>query len=345
MKKLLLVLLLLGLLAALAAGFAYQTVTEWLHEPMQAGSSEVIELTVARGDTVRDVAAEFANYPWFKYPRLWSAYAQREQLASKIQAGDYQIQSSLSPVEFLDKLVAGKVEYQQLRIIEGSTYKQMLEKVKGNEFIDQTIESWSDEKLSEALGLPPGSELEGWFYPDTMRFAPGVTDLELLRKGMQAMQAVLDEEWAERADNLPYETPYEALIMASIVEKETGRADEREKIAGVFVRRLRKKMRLQTDPTVIYGLGDEYSGNLRKRHLTSDTPYNTYTRKGLPPTPIALSGRAAVHAALHPADGDELFFVARGDGSHYFSATLAEHEKAVREYQINRRRKDYRSAP
>jgi len=188
-------------------------------------------------------------------------------------------------------------------------------------------------------------QLEGWFYPDTIVFSEGTSDIALLQQGKKKMEEVLSAEWQARAENLPYESPYEALVMASIVEKETGRAEERQEIAGVFVRRLNKGMRLQTDPTVIYGLGDSFQGNLRHRHLRADTPYNTYTRHGLPPSPIALPGQDAIHAALNPASGDTLFFVAKGDGSHYFSKTLAEHERAVNEYQRLKRRKDYRSSP
>ena len=187
---------------------------------------------------------------------------------------------------------------------------------------------------------------EGWLYPDTYVYHSGEGVSSVLRQAYQRMRGQLAEAWEQRAADLPYHSPYEALIMASIVEKETGVIAERPVIAGVFVRRMQKNMRLETDPTVIYGLGPQFDGNLRKKHLQDRTnPYNTYRQKGLPPTPIALAGRAALDAALNPAAGDELYFVARGDGSHQFSATLEEHNKAVRKYQIFRRKKDYRSAP
>ena len=190
----------------------------------------------------------------------------------------------------------------------------------------------------QQLGAP-GQPAEGRFYPDTYRFARGTTDAAFLRRAYQAMEGVLAQEWAGRSPNLPYASPDEALIMASIVERETGMIDERAEIAGVFVRRLQKKMRLQTDPSVIYGLGAKFDGNLRKRDLLADGPYNTYTRAGLPPTPICLPGRAALNAAMHPAAGKTLYFVARGDGSHVFTETFADHDAAVRKYQLRRRRR------
>jgi UPF0755 protein len=188
-----------------------------------------------------------------------------------------------------------------------------------------------------------GTHYEGQFLPDTYHFPKNLTDVEFLKRAYSAMQTVLKEEWDNRAVGLSYKNSYEALIMASIIEKETGQASEREQISGVFVRRLEKRMRLQTDPTVIYGMGDKYKGNIRKRDLLRDTPYNTYRRHGLPPTPIALPGRDAIHAALHPAESDALYFVARGDGSHQFSATLKEHNNAVIKYQLKGRVRSFSS--
>ncbi|MEM8498309.1 MAG: endolytic transglycosylase MltG [Pseudomonadota bacterium] len=334
-----------AVLAVLAFSAAAYLSWQWLHEsPLHENAQQRLEVTIHSGETLGKLAAELSNEQWLRYPRLWLAYARYKGLATKIQAGHYQLEPDLSPVQLLDKLVDGDVELRQLRVIEGSRYADMLKIVRDHSSIEQTRADWSEKELQLTLGLPPEMALEGWFYPDTMLFAEGTTDISLLKSGYARMREVLASEWAQRADDLPYETAYEALIMASIVEKETGRASERAEIAGVFVRRLIKRMRLQTDPTVIYGLGPDFDGNIRYRHLREDTPYNTYTRAGLPPSPIALPGRAAIHAALHPADGESLFFVAKGDGSHYFSKTLEEHEKAVREYQL-KRRKDYRSSP
>lgn len=332
-------------LAALAASAVTYLAWQWLHEgPLSENNQEQLEITIQSGQTLGKLAAQLSSEQWLRYPKVWLAYARYKGLATRIQAGSYRLEAGLSPVQLLDKLVDGDVELRQLRVIEGSRYADMLEILRAHSAVEQTLTDWSDDALKQALGLDPEMALEGWFYPDTMLFAEGTTDISLLQAGYARMQEVLTSEWRQRADNLPYETAYEALIMASIVEKETGRASERAEIAGVFVRRLNKRMRLQTDPTVIYGLGPDFDGNIRYRHLREDTPYNTYTRAGLPPSPIALPGRAAIHAALHPTDGETLFFVAKGDGSHYFSKTLEEHEKAVREYQL-KRRKDYRSSP
>lgn len=338
-------LLSLALLTALASSATVYLAWQWLHEgPLHEDNQNTLEITIQSGQSLGKLATELSNEQWLRHPKVWLAYARYKGLATQIQAGRYRLEADFSPVQLLNKFVDGDVELRQLRVIEGSRYADMLQIVRGNAAIEQTLTDWSEDALKKILGLAPEMALEGWFYPDTMLFAEGTTDISLLKAGYARMQEVLASEWQRKADNLPYETAYEALIMASIVEKETGRASERAEIAGVFVRRLNKRMRLQTDPTVIYGLGPDFDGNIRYRHLREDTPYNTYTRAGLPPSPIALPGRAAIHAALHPADGETLFFVAKGDGSHYFSRTLEEHEKAVREYQL-KRRKDYRSSP
>ena len=205
------------------------------------------------------------------------------------------------------------------------------------------LEGPADDRILELVA--PIGQPEGFFFPDSYHYARGATDWDIVQRAHAQMRAILEQEWQGRAEDLPYETPYEALIMASIIERETGLPAEREEIAGVFVRRLLLGMRLQTDPTVIYGLGSNFDGNLKRKHLADKgNPYNSYRHSGLPPTPIALPGRADIHAALHPAAGDTLYFVARGDGGHVFSATLAEHEQAVRKYQL-RRKKNYRSSP
>jgi UPF0755 protein len=222
-----------------------------------------------------------------------------------------------------------------LTLVEGWTFRQVMEALQADERLEHLIEDPSAEAVMARLGRR-GVHPEGRFFPDTYHFTRGSSDLDILKRAHAAMERVLAEEWEARADGLPIESPDEALILASIIEKETGLASERAEIAGVFVRRLRLGMRLQTDPTVIYGLGDDFDGNLRRADLRNDHPYNTYVHAGLPPTPIALPGREAIRAALNPADGETLYFVARGDGSHAFSVTLEEHNRAVRKYQLGK---------
>lgn len=262
---------------------------------------------------------------------------------TRIRAGDYELTSGMSVANLVDAMVRGDVKHWTVRVIEGRTFRDLRRVLAEAERLQKVTTDWPDEKIMEALGRP-GEHPEGRFFPDTYMYTSTDSDLDLLRRAYQRMETVLAEEWAGRKEGLPYKSPYEALIMASIVERETGVPEERAEVAGVFVRRLQKGMRLQTDPTVIYGMGDNYKGRISSRDLRTYTPYNTYRIHGLPPTPIALPGREAIHSALHPDDGDTLYFVARGDGTHVFSRTLAEHQKAVRAYQLNRR-KDYRSSP
>jgi len=261
--------------------------------------------------------------------------ARIEGAASAIKAGEYRIEPGLKPRELLALWVSGKTVLQALQLIEGWRFADAVKLVRAAPTLSHTLPQDLDAAaLMVALGRP-GQTPEGRLFPDTYRFTKGMSDVAFLRNALAAQDRVLAEEWAQRAPNLPYDAPEQALTMASIIEKETGVAAERPQIAGVFVRRLQLGMRLQTDPTVIYGIGEAYDGNIRSRDLVTDTPYNTYTRDGLPPTPICLPGREAIHAALHPADGDALYFVAKGDGTHHFSATLAEHNSAVRRYQLH----------
>jgi UPF0755 protein len=236
-------------------------------------------------------------------------------------------------MELLGQFTSGDVKLYSFTIIEGWNHWELLQALHDDDFIDTTLtdEDWPG--LLEELGAE-GGHPEGLFLPETYRFPRNTSDRNVLRQAYGLMQDVLAEEWQTKAENLPIATPYEALVLASIIEKETARGDERPRISGVFTRRLEKRMRLQTDPTVIYGVGPGFNGNLTRRDLQTDTPYNTYTRGGLPPTPIAMPGRAAINAALHPADGEELYFVATGlaDGSHTFSATKDEHDAAVAQY-------------
>ncbi|MEM7020216.1 MAG: endolytic transglycosylase MltG, partial [Pseudomonadota bacterium] len=251
----------------------------------------------------------------------------------RIKAGEYQLPNGASPNRIMDIFIAGKSLEYSLVLVEGWTFRQVLDAVAAHSKLKQTLTGKSHREIMAALNQPD-SHPEGRFFPDTYHFNTGMTDLEFLRRAYLKMEDELANAWSQRTEHLPLTSPEEVLILASLIEKETGQASERREIAGVFVRRLKKDMRLQTDPTVIYGLGEAYTGNLRKVDLQQDTPYNTYTRKGLPPTPIAMPGRAALQAAVNPASGSSLFFVARGDGSHKFSATLQAHECAVIEFQL-----------
>jgi len=262
---------------------------------------------------------------------------------TRLKAGEYEFTPGMSTLDMISMMVAGATKHWQIQFIEGWTFRDMRQALAASERLEQVTTEWTDEEIMEAVGAE-GEHPEGRFFPDTYRFTSDESDLDLLRRAFGRMEEVLADEWESRAENLPYDSPYEALIMASIVERETGAVHERQEVAGVFVRRLEKGMRLQTDPTVIYGMGDSYQGRITRRDLQTRTDYNTYRIDGLPPTPIALPGKEAIHAALNPADGDALYFVARGDGTHKFSRTLQEHQKAVREFQLNRR-SDYRSSP
>ncbi|MCC6077257.1 endolytic transglycosylase MltG [Pseudomonas sp. GCM10022188] len=260
-----------------------------------------------------------------------------------LQSGEYRLTPGQTARELLRQWRSGEVVQYSLTLVEGWTFRQLRTALAAQERLEQTLAGLDDAAVMQRLGLA-GQHPEGRFFPDTYRYTRGMRDIDLLRQAQQRLAEVLDGEWQQRAADLPYRDAYEALIMASLVEKETGVAVEREQIAGVFVRRLSRGMLLQTDPTVIYGLGERYDGNLTRAHLREPTPYNTYVNAGLPPTPIAMVGREAIHAALHPAEGDTLYFVARGDGSHVFTRNLDEHNRAVREFQL-KRREDYRSSP
>lgn len=252
--------------------------------------------------------------------------------STALKAGVYEITQPLTPVALLDKMARGDVIKAAVQFIEGWTSREIRAALRQQPLLEHPSEAMDDPALLAAIGATEG-HIEGLFFPDTYFFTPRSPDIDILRRAYQAQRAKLMAEWQTRAPNLPYRTPYEALIMASIIEKETGVEDERPRIAAVFINRLNQGMRLQTDPTVIYGLGVGFDGNLRKDDLQRDTPYNSYTRNGLPPTPIAIPGAAAIHAALHPAQTNDLYFVSRGNGKHYFSSTLDEHNRAVKQYQ------------
>ena len=252
-----------------------------------------------------------------------------------MQAGTYRLDAPMTPIELLDKLNRGDVVNIDIAFIEGTTVRQWLAALAQQPRLKQTLPGKSKDEVRAAAGLGEGS-LEGWLFPDTYRFDPGTADADVLKRAHAAMKKRLAEAWQARDPDVPLANPYEALILASIVEKETGAAAERPLVASVFVNRLRKGMRLQTDPTVIYGMGAAFDGNIRKKDLTTDTPWNTYTRDGLPPTPIAMPGAGSIAAVSKPAQTDFLYFVGKGDGTHYFSKSLDEHNRAVAKYQLKR---------
>ena len=253
--------------------------------------------------------------------------------ASDLKAGIYIIKNGTTPLVLLDQITSGTTGQAGVTFIEGWTFAQMRQALNENDSVKHMTMSETDAQILKEIGAKETNP-EGLFFPDTYFFTPNTSDREILKRAYLTMQNKMDKAWLEKSEGLPYQSAYQALIMASIVEKETGRASERPQIAGVFINRLKVGMRLQTDPTVIYGLGERFDGNLRKQDLLTDTAYNTYTRDGLPPTPIAMPGLGAIHAALHPAPTKALYFVGKGDGSHAFSATLTEHNNAVIRYQL-----------
>ena len=265
----------------------------------------------------------------------WRLLARELDAAGRLKVGEYALEPGITPRELLRRMRDGRVIHYRVTIVEGWNFRQLRAALAAAEPLLHEATDLDDAALMAALGHP-GQHPEGRFLPETYLYQRGDSDLDILRRAYAAMEQALAEAWANRAPDTPLRSPEEALILASIVEKETGQAHERPQIAGVFSRRLRRGMLLQTDPTVIYGMGSAYDGNIRKRDLTTDTPYNTYTRPGLPPTPIAMPGRAALQAAVNPAPGDALFFVSRNDGTHVFSATYAEHAAAVDCWQRRR---------
>ena len=333
MRKLIrLLLVVIPLILATVAGGAY-----WLaNKPLQL-PIDPLEFRINPGSGMRAVARDMAAAGLPVHPELMVALARWMRVDTSIKAGSYEIRSEITPVDLLRKLTRGDVTQAEIVFIEGWTFRQMRDKLDAHPDIRHDSKGLPD---AEVLRLIGASEkvAEGLFFPDTYLFAKQSRDLEVLARAYRTMQRHLKREWEGRDQGLPYTDPYQALIMASIVEKETGRDADRPMIASVFVNRLRLGMLLQTDPTVIYGLGDRFDGNLRKRDLQMDTPYNTYTRSGLTPTPIAMPGLASLRAALHPANSTALYFVARGDGSSQFSRTLDEHNQAVNKYQRSGRR-------
>ena len=300
-------------------------------------------LTVPNGFTASRLIDELSERHWLNEPLKLKLLFKLHPELTKLRSGEYEVRVGDTLETLLERLISGRSIQYRVTLIEGATVKEMLASLADHEKLEKTLSATDAVSLSTELGLNVDST-EGLFLAETYYFERGTTDKELLLRAHAMLTDVLDKHWQSRDVKLPLKSPYEALILASIVEKETGLSSERGQISGVFIRRLNRGMRLQTDPTVIYGLGERYQGNLTRKHLKEATPYNTYRIPALPPTPIALVGEEAIVAALNPEPGKSLYFVAKGDGSHQFSDTLEQHNRAVREYQL-KRRKDYRSSP
>lgn len=321
-------LLLLGIILSIAAAIAF---TMWAREPITT-SDPAIDFTITPGSTGSNAAQQIAAAGVPVHPLLFSVLARLTQKSSRIKAGSYELKPNTTPLALIDQLVRGEFAQESLTIIEGWTFRQMRQAVAAAKGLKHDTVSLSDKELLAKI-TTDYKVAEGLFFPDTFLFAKGASDLQVYKQAHSLMMSKLAAAWEKRDPNLPYKDAYQALIMASIVEKETGQKSERALIAAVFVNRLRAGMLLQTDPTVIYGMGDKFEGNIRKKDLETDTPYNTYTRAGLPPTPIALPGSQSLAAALGPAKSDALYFVAKGDGTSKFSGNLNDHNRAVNQYQ------------
>ena len=351
MRKLLLLLLLFVVVTAVAAYAYYQY---QLEASLDLQSQEQI-VEVKKGEGLNQVLLRLQSQGLLKESWPAKIYARQYQLAKKLQAGEFRVPANADIPALFQILISSQPIRYKVTLVEGITFSEARKILQNQPLLSHEVTELSDQELYDRLYRESASGAgfereegsafhhpEGMLYPDTYYFHKRDSEYSILLRAHERLLKVLAEEWGNKQSELPIKSPYEALILASIVEKETGVPSERAEISGVFVRRLQKGMRLQTDPTVIYGLGDRYQGNITRRHLREKTPYNTYRIDGLPPTPIALVGRDAIHAALHPAEGKSLYFVAKGDGSHQFSETITEHNRAVRKYQL-KRRKDYRS--
>lgn len=320
--------------AIVLGGAAAGAVWWWLQSPLMLEKPS-LELSIEPGTPPQQVAQAWVAAGVQTDPRFLYAWFRYSGQARKIRAGSYEVHAGVTPRELLDKMVRGDQTLEQLRIIEGWNFRQLRAAIAAAPALKQSTAGMTDDQVMAAIGAP-GQPAEGRFFPDTYAYSRGVSDLTVLKRAHALMQKRLESAWSGRGDGLPLKSADEALILASIVEKETGAAADRGLVAAVFVNRLKVGMPLQTDPTVIYGLGTEFDGNLRKSHLLADTPFNTYTRGGLPPTPIAMPGLAALQAALHPTPSKALYFVSRGDGTSQFSEDLAAHNRAVNKYQRGR---------
>lgn len=327
-RRLLLFVALFFVCILISTGFFWK---KFLDSPLNVTKPIIFEVTP--GSRIEKVASDLQRQGYTRYPMLLILLARLQGYDQHLKTGEYQLLPGMKPEQLLKKIVKGKVYLRRYTLVEGWTLKQVFTSLKNNSFLQHTIDSADLDKLAKSIGTN-SANLEGFFNPDTYLFAKGVPDITILKKAYWKMQDNLTHYWVARDPNLPYNDSYSALIVASLIEKETARPEERAKIAGVIIRRLQQHMRLQIDASVIYGLADQYKGKLTHSDLKVDTPYNTYLHDGLPPTPIAMPSLPSIIAAMHPASGDELYYVAKGDGSHEFTATLEDHIAAIKKYHV-----------
>ena len=337
MKKIFVFLLILLLILSGVGFWGYQKLTEFVHTPVNVTQDQL--LTIERGTTGSKLAALLEQEKILEHADLLPWLLKLQPQLNKVKAGTYSLTGVKTLQDLLDMINSGKEAQFSVKFIEGKTFKEWRKNLENAPHLKQTLQGKSDKEIMALLDIPAVAKavyewnnMDGWLYPDTYNYTPNSTDLELLKRSTTRLQKALDKAWNERDENLPLADPYQMLILASIVEKETGVAVERPQVASVFINRLRANMKLQTDPTVIYGMGESYTGNIRKKDLETITPYNTYMIEGLPPTPIAMVSESALQAVAHPAKTDFYYFVADGSGGHKFTRNLNEHNKAVQEY-------------
>lgn len=316
------------MLASFAIGWCWMAYKSAIDTPLH--NDEPVIFEIQKGDSLQQMIRRLDHV--LSHPLWFKLHVYLEGVPNQLKAGEYEIPPGTTPRQLLDKVVAGRVRQHAITLVEGWTFNQIMWAISGHPALKKTLSAMGHEEIMDSIGAS-GEHPEGRFFPDTYFFPKGTSDVQLLKRAYRRMQKTLDREWGNRAEGLPLSTPYEALILASIIERETAQPDERALIAGVFIRRLQKGMRLQADPTVIYGMGEQYNGNIGYQDLRQDSPYNTYVYSGLPPTPIAMPSHESIHAALHPDQGNSLYFVSRGDGSHVFSTTLEDHSRAVELFQ------------
>lgn len=328
MKKIFIIIVVLGTIALATGGYYYQQYKNFLIQPVFQESTVI---KIEKGQTYRHFTEKLIQNKANGKKWQWRMLGKLEPVGKWLKVGEFDIDSGLNPMQMMQKIKSNQVITYKFTIVEGMNWRELKNKIINDEVLLHTLNDLSDEQLLQQLDAPYSTP-EGLFLPETYQFVRGDSDVDILKRAHTALNNGLQKHWQQRKDNLPLKTPYELLILASIVEKETAQADEREIIAGVFVRRLQLNMRLQTDPTVIYGLGENYDGDIKSKDLKTDTPYNTYTRKGLTPTPIAMASIESIAASAQPKDGKALYFVANNRGGHYFSDTYEQHQKAVKSY-------------